>query len=162
MNRWLPHPLLTPILAVVWLLLNNSLAPGQILLGLFLGWALPRFTLVFWPDPIHIRRPAALLRLIGVFLHDVLIANLVVARLILAGPRRLRPAFVAVPLALRGDLGISLLANIICLTPGTVSAKLSPDRRTMIVHTLDTGDPEELVATIKARYERPLQEVFEC
>jgi multicomponent K+:H+ antiporter subunit E len=162
MKRWLPHPVLTPILAVVWLLLNNNVAPGHILLGLFLGWGIPRFTMVFWPDPVRIRRPGVLLRLTAVFLYDVLVANLAVAKLILVGPGHLRPAFVEVPLALRGDLGISLLANIICLTPGTVSAKVSSDRRTMIVHTLDTDDPDGLVATIKARYERPLQEVFEC
>lgn len=162
MKRWLPHPVLTPVLAAVWLLLNNSVAPGHILLGLFLGWAIPRFTLAFWPDPVRIRRPRVALRLCGVFLYDVLIANLAVAKLILAGPDGLRPAFVTVPLALRGELAISLLANIICLTPGTVSAELTPDRTALIVHTLDTDDPEELVATIKARYERPLQEVLEC
>jgi multicomponent K+:H+ antiporter subunit E len=162
MKRWLPHPVLTPVLAVIWLLLNNSVAPGQVLLGLFLGWAIPRFTLAYWPDPVRIRRPRVLLRLCAVFLYDVLIANLAVAKLILAGPGGLRPAFVTVPLALRGELGISLLANIICLTPGTVSAELTPDRSALIVHTLDTDDPEELVATIKDRYERPLLEVFEC
>jgi multicomponent K+:H+ antiporter subunit E len=162
MKRWLPHPVLTPVLALVWLLLSNSVAPGHILLGLFLGWAIPRFTLPFWPDPVRIRQPRVLLRLCGVFLYDVLIANLAVAKLILSGPSGLRPAFVTVPLALRGELGISLLANIICLTPGTVSAELTPDRSALIVHTLDTDDPEQLVATIKTRYERPLQEVFEC
>ena len=50
MKRWLPHPILTPALAVIWLLLNNSFAPGQILLGLLLGWSIPLFTLAFWPE----------------------------------------------------------------------------------------------------------------
>lgn len=162
MSHWLPHPILTPVLAGLWLLLNNSVAPGQVLLGLLLGWAIPRFTLAFWPERVRIHQPAALLRLLGVFAYDVVVANLAVARLILAGPRHLRPAFVTVPLDLRDDLAISLLANIICLTPGTVSAKLSEDRRLLLVHTLDTGAPAELVDAIKARYEAPLREVFEC
>lgn len=162
MKNWLPHPLLTPVLAAIWLLLNNSLAPGQILLGLLLGWAIPRFTLGFWPERVRIRRPAQLLRFAGVFLYDVLIANLAVARLILAGPRRLQPAFVVVPLDLRDDLAISLLANTICLTPGTVSAQLSADRRQLLVHALDCADPQALVATIKARFEAPLKEILEC
>ena len=162
MKDWLPHPLLTPLLAAIWLLLNNSVAPGQILLGLLLGWAIPRFTLAFWPERVRIRRPALLLRFASVFLYDVVIANLSVARLILAGPRRLRPAFVVVPLDLSDELAISLLANTICLTPGTVSACLSEDRRQLLVHALDCDDPQALVATIKTRFEAPLKEILEC
>jgi multicomponent K+:H+ antiporter subunit E len=162
MKRWLPHPLLTPLLAVIWLLLNNSAAPGQILLGLLLGWAIPRFALAFWPERVRIRRPALLLRFAGVFVHDVVVANLVVARLILGGPRRLCPAFVVVPLDLTDDLAISVLANTICLTPGTVSARLSADRRHLLVHALDCGDAQALVANLKTRLEAPLKEIFEC
>lgn len=161
MSRWLPHPLLTPALTLIWLLLNNSLAPGQVLLGLLLGWAIPWFSVAFWPEPVNIHRPAALLRLGGIFLYDLVIANLAVALLILRGPRVLRPAFVEVPLDLRDGLAISLLANLICLTPGTVSARLSPDRRRLLVHALDCGDTAELVATIKTRYEARLRETFE-
>lgn len=162
MTRWLPHPLLTLLLAAIWLLLNNSLAPGQVLLGLLLGWAIPRFTLAFWPQRVRVRRPALLLRFIGRFVADVIVANLVVARLILAGPRRLRPTFVVVPLDIADELAISLLANIICLTPGTVSARLSADRRQLLVHALDCADPAALVAALKTRIEAPLKEMLEC
>lgn len=161
MRRFLPHPLLTPILALVWLLLNNSAAPGHILLGLLLGWAIPWFTLRFWPKPVRIRRPLTLLRFIAVVLYDIVVANLVVARRILGRPDRLRPAFVSVPLELKTDLAISLLANTICLTPGTVSARLAPDRSTLLVHGLHVPDTTALLASIKQRYEAPLKEVFE-
>lgn len=160
-RRLLPHPLLTPILAAVWLLLNNSLALGHVLLGLLLGWLIPLFTLRFWPETVRIRRPGVLARFIGVFVLDVFVANLAVARLILGSPRRLRPALVEVPLELESDLAISILANTICLTPGTVSARLSPDRRTLLVHALDAPDPDAVRDDIKARYEAPLKEVFE-
>ena len=162
MKRWLPHPLLTPALTVIWLLLNNSAAPGQIMLGLLLGWAIPLFTQAFWPEPVRIYRPGALLRLVSVFFHDVLIANLTVARLVLAGPQALHPMFVQVPLDLHHDLAISLLVNITCLTPGTVSARLSQDQRFLLVHALDCKDPQALMATIKTRFEAPLKEMFEC
>jgi multicomponent K+:H+ antiporter subunit E len=161
MMRFLPHPLLTPILAALWLLLNNSFAPGHVVLGLLLGWAIPWFTLRFWPERVRIRRPLTLLRFIAVVLYDIVVANLVVARRILGRPARLQPAFVTVPLALETDLAISLLANTICLTPGTVSARLSPDRKRLLVHGLHVPDATALVATIKARYEAPLKEVFE-
>jgi multicomponent K+:H+ antiporter subunit E len=162
MKQWLPHPLLTPILALVWLLLNNTLAPGHVVLGLFLGWAIPRFTLAFWPEQVRIHRPFSLLRFAGVFLFDVLVANVEVARLVLAGPKALNPLFVRVPLDLTNDLGLSVLANTICLTPGTVSASLSADQRCLLVHALDCTDPDDLVRTIKTRFETPLMEIFEC
>ena len=162
MKRWLPHPLLTPVLAVVWLLLNNTLDVGQILLGLLLGWAIPRFTLIFWPERVRIYSLRAAGRFAAVFLHDVVIANLAVARLILAGPRALRPCFVVVPLDLTNDLAISLLANTICLTPGTVSARLSADRRSLLLHALDCADPVALAAEVKLRFEAPLKEMLEC
>ena len=161
MYRWLPHPLITLTLTLIWLLLVNSLATGQIVLGLLLGWAIPLFTLRFWPETPRIRRPGLLLRFTVRVLVDIVTANLTVARLILGRPERLRPAFVRVPLVLKSDLAISLLANTISLTPGTVSSQLSLDRHYLLVHTLDTADADELVTTIKSRYEKPLQEIFE-
>jgi multicomponent K+:H+ antiporter subunit E len=157
-----PHPLLTPILVSFWLLLSNSLAPGQILLGLFLGWVIPIYTQAYWPNTVIIKRPGRLVVFFGRFLVEILLANLAVARLILTGPRSLRPVFVVVPLQLRHELALSLLANIICLTPGTVSARLSKDRRELLVHALDCADPSALVAGIQQRFESPLQEIFEC
>jgi len=159
--RLLPHPILTPVLTLIWILLSNSLDPGNLLLGLLLGWAIPIFTLRFWPDRIRIHRPLTLLRFIGLLLHDILTANLTVAWLILRGSRRVAPGFVVVPLDLRSDLGISLLANTISLTPGTVSAWLDPERRNLVVHGLNVRNPEALIESIKQRYEAPLLEIFE-
>ncbi|MHB8948522.1 MAG: Na+/H+ antiporter subunit E [Rhodoferax sp.] len=162
MKRWLPHPLLTPVLALIWLLLNNSASVGQLVLGLLLGWAIPLFTLAFWPERVRLRRPFSMLRFLRFFLYDVLVANLTVARLVLVGPRALNPVFVQVPLDLRNELAISLLANTTCLTPGTLSARLSEDRRFLLVHALDCTDPQALIDTIKTRFEAPLKEIFEC
>jgi multicomponent K+:H+ antiporter subunit E len=161
MTRLLPHPVLTAALTLIWLLLVNSLAPGQVLLGLVLGIAIPRFSLRFWPDTIRIRRPLMLLALGARLAGDIVMANLAVAWRILRGPAHLKPGFVAIPLDLTSPLAVSLLANIICLTPGTVSALLSSDRRTLLVHALDLHDPLALTAAIKSRYELPLREVFE-
>lgn len=159
--RLLPHPVLTLALAVIWLLLVSSLALAHILLGGLLGWAIPLFTRAFWPDPVYIHKPLILIKFIGVVAWDIVMSNLIVARLILGRPAQLRPAFVVMPLALTSDLAISLLANTICLTPGTVSALLAPDRKTLLIHALDVDDSAALIATIQARYEAPLKEVFE-
>jgi multicomponent K+:H+ antiporter subunit E len=161
MRRFFPHPLLTITLAILWLLLVNQLSAGHLVLGTLLGWLIPFATSRFWPEQIRIRHPLTLLHYLAVFLVDVVRGSFHVAYLILRGPLPLRPAFVQVPLALRTDLAISLLANTISLTPGTVSALLSADKRTLIVHALDTRDADALVAEIKQRYEAPLKKVFE-
>lgn len=161
MRRFLPHPLLTLTLAILWLLLVNALTAGHVVLGALLGWLIPFATSPFWPERIRIRHPLTLLRFLGVFAIDIVRGSFLVAHLILRGPKRLRPTFVEVPLALETDLAISLLANTISLTPGTVSARLSADKRTLVVHTIDTGDAAALVAEIKQRYEAPLKRIFE-
>lgn len=161
MRRLLPHPLLTPILAILWLLLVNTIEPGQIVLGLFLGWLLPKLTLTFWPEQIRIHRPGLLLKFLGVFLLDIVLANFTVARLILGNPKNLHPVFVTIPLDVKSELAISFLANVISLTPGTVSSVVSLDHRYLLVHALNETDPAAMVATIKSRYEAPLKEIFE-
>ncbi|MHB1213497.1 MAG: Na+/H+ antiporter subunit E [Thiobacillus sp.] len=161
MKRLLPHPLLTITLALLWLLLVNRLNPGQLVLGALLGWLIPFATTPFWPEHIRIRHPLTLLHYVAVLVIDIVRSSFHVARLILVGPARLRPAFIQVPLALKTDLAISLLANTISLTPGTVSVLLSEDKRTLTVHTLDTDDTVALVAEIKQRYETPLKKIFE-
>jgi len=161
MRRLLPHPLLTLTLAILWLLLVNQFSAGHLVLGLLLGWLIPLLTSAFWPEHVRVRHTGALLRYLAVFVYDIVRGSFQVAWLILKGPARLKPAFVVVPLELRTDLGISLLANTISLTPGTVSSRLSADKRTLVVHTLNTDDPEALVAEIKQRYEMPLKKIFE-
>lgn len=161
MTRLLPHPILTPVLTVVWLLLNNSIEAGHILLGVILGWAIPVLTIRFWPETVAIRKPVTLIRYMAVLLFDIVAANFTVARLILGNPDKLQPVFVKLPLDLTSDLAISLLANSITLTPGTLSARLSEDCSYLLIHALNETDPEALVNTIKQRYERPLKEIFE-
>lgn len=161
MTRLLPHPLLTPALTGIWLLLNNSIEPGHILLGLLLGWIIPVLTIRFWPDKVAIRKPVVLLRFGFIFLYDIVVANFTVARLILGSPEKLTPAFVKLPLDLTSDIAISLLASSLTLTPGTLSARLSEDHSYLLVHALNETDPDTLIATIKQRYERPLKEIFE-
>ena len=160
MKRWLPQPLLSAGLLLVWLLLNNTLAPAHLLLGAVLAIVLPLLVAPLRPDPVRLRRPLLALRLLGRVLLDIVQANVQVAWRILGPEAALKPRFVWVPLDIRQPWGIATLAGIITLTPGTVSSDLSADRRYLLVHALNEDDPDALVATIKARYERPLMEIF--
>ncbi len=156
----MPAPLLSAALLVVWLLLNNTLAPGQILLGALLALVLPLLTDRLRPERAHLRRPVLAARLLLRVLWDIVLANFEVARRILGPEAALRPRFVWLPLDIRDPWGIAVLAGIITLTPGTVSSDLTADRRYLLVHALDVDDPAALVAAIKQRYERPLMEIL--
>ena len=164
-RRWLPHPLLSVLLAVCWLWLNNTLEPGHVLLGAGLGVGIPYITRRFWPEPLAIRRPLRVVEYAAVVLYDVVVANLEVAAIILGPLSRLRPAFVRVPLDLRTDFAVTVLASTVTLTPGTVSVEIEDDgtgRRLLVVHALRCLDPEGMAGTIKQRYERRLKEILEC
>lgn len=159
---WLPHPLLSLLLLTIWLLLNDSLAPGQILLGAMLGLLIPLFTKRFWAEAQLLRRPLLALRLTMLVLYDIVVANFVVSRTVLGPSEAIKPAFARVPLDVTGDFAITVLAAVISLTPGTISAELDADRRHLLVHALSEDDPELLVQLIKTRYETPIKEIFTC
>ena len=157
----IPHPLLTLLIVVVWVLLNG-ISWGAAVLGLFLGVVVPKLTSAFWPDRPLVKSPLTIVEYALIVLWDIVIANFQVAYLILF--RRgddLHSQFVTVPLDLRTPEAISALAGTITMTPGTVSATLSADGRALLVHCLETDDPEGTVSNIKARYETRLQRIFE-
>lgn len=161
-RRWLPYPLLSLSLLVVWLLLVNQFSVGHLLLGSFLGWGIALLTRALWIDATPIAHPFKLLRFVLRVLVDIVVANLDVAKRILGPMTELRPGFVEVPLELRDELALIMLTSIVSLTPGTVSADLSDDRSRLLLHCLDVPDPAAVIAEVKARYEAPLLEVFPC
>ncbi len=158
----LPHPGLSSFLLVLWLLLNNSAAPGHLVLGALLGVLIPLFTRRFWPERLGLARPGLMLRFSGRVLWDILVANFAVARVVLGPRSAIRPAFVRVPLDIHDDFPVTVLASVVSLTPGTVSADIDAERRNLLVHALSVSDTEALVQDIKARYEAPIKEIFAC
>ena len=157
---WLPHPLLSALLAGVFLLLYESLHPAQVLWAVILGVALPWLVRGFLGPASHVHAWGTALHFTFVVLWDIVVSNLTVARIVLDPSSRPRPAWVPVPLALRHEGAVTLLASIITMTPGTVSCVVDEGRRQILVHALDCADPTALAADIKARYEAPLQEIF--
>ncbi|MCW2293829.1 multicomponent K+:H+ antiporter subunit E [Pseudomonas sp. BIGb0408] len=161
-SRWLPHPMLTVLLTIIWLLMVNAPSFGHLLLGAFLGWGIAFLCQGFMLDVPRLRRPLLLCRYLLMVLWDIVVANLHVARLVLGPTRKLRPAFVEVPMAIENEFMLSVLACILSLTPGTVSSGLSNDHKTLLLHGLDVPDEQELITELKSRYEAPLMEIFEC
>lgn len=160
--RLVPHPILTFVIAAVWIALVNQLSLGQLVLGLMLGLLIPWFTSAYWPDRPVIKRPARILEYALVVLWDIVVSNVQVAYLVLfRRGESLRSQFVTVPVDLQTPEAITVLAGTITMTPGTVSADLAADGSAILVHCLETSDPDATVRQIKSRYERRLKEIFE-
>jgi multicomponent K+:H+ antiporter subunit E len=162
MRRVLPFPLLAAGLLAIWLPLNQSVAPGSVVLGgvaaLGACWALAALD----PPRARLRRPRAALRLALVVLVEVIRSNNAVARIILDPRRRDRQSgFVRIPLDMRDPYGLATLACIITATPGTLWVEYDSARSAILLHVLDLVDEETWVRTIKDRYERRLMEIFE-
>jgi multicomponent K+:H+ antiporter subunit E len=161
-RRWLPHPVTSALLLVVWLMLNYSYSPGQLLLGAAFGILIPLFTRRFFPEPVYLRRPATIARLLATVLWDIIVATFAVAHLAIGPTKRMRPRFLRIRVDLEDDFALTALASTISLTPGTVSAEISPDRSHLLVHALDVADEAALARVIKERYEAPIKEIFGC
>ena len=149
------------LLAVNWALLTGrfnleNLVAGFVI-GFFLLWVLRRAV----GQTDYFPRVGNAIAFFVNFLWELLLANLSVARTVLFEPReKINPAFVAIPLEAETDAEIALLANLITLTPGTLSLDVSEDRRTLYIHTLDVEDVDALRVEIKHRLERRLLEVM--
>jgi multicomponent K+:H+ antiporter subunit E len=149
-------------LLAMWLMLNDSLALGQWLLGIALVMFVILTSASMRPLRARLRRPWVMVRLAVHVLIDITRSNFEVLGIIL-GPaeRRRHGGFLEIPLDLRDPHGLAMLAAIVTSTPGTVWADLSADGTVLTLHVLELKDREYWLRTIKQRYERPLMEIFE-
>ncbi|MFG6433650.1 Na+/H+ antiporter subunit E [Roseateles sp. LYH14W] len=163
MKRWLPAPLLSAGLFALWLVLNQSLGLGHLLLGALVALAMPVLMAPLRPAAGPLRRPRQLVRLVLYVGVDVVKSALVVGRTVLRASRRPpQGRFVTVPMDLHHAHGLAALAIITTVVPGTVWSELAPDRSALLLHVfdLDAADEAAFIAHFKARYERPLLEIF--
>lgn len=162
------------LLALVWMILNNAYSPADFLVGLVVGFVVitvawralsrKRLTLRRW---FHLPTRGSYLRqgwrwmaFLGFALVSVIKANLDVARVVLSPRLNIRPGIVAIPLDVKSDLGITLLANLITLTPGTVTLDVATDRKTLYIHTIHVEDVATLRRVIKNDFERRVMELL--
>jgi multicomponent K+:H+ antiporter subunit E len=162
MKRFFPHPALSVAIFLLWMALNNASSLAHAVLALILAIGLPLLTHRFWPEhPPKVKLLPAI-RLFGVVLWDILMASIDVAKLVLGPTKRIKPAFIEVPLDMQDPFVGTLLASIVSLTPGTVSIDIDRSRWVLQVHALNVEDREVIIQSIKTRYEQPLKEIFSC
>jgi multicomponent K+:H+ antiporter subunit E len=156
-------PVLVLGLAVLWLVLNQSFALGQVVLGVLLGVLLAWAGSTLRPLHARVRRLDIALLLVGIVFYDIVRSNLHVAQVVLGltGKRVVRSDFLDIPLDLRDPHGLAALAVIVTATPGTVCAGFTPDGNWMRLHVIDLQDEAALTRLIKERYERRLMRIFQ-
>jgi multicomponent K+:H+ antiporter subunit E len=159
-KRLVPYPLRSAALLLCWLALNQSLHPAHWVMGAVIGLALAPALAALTPRVTTLRRAGLALRLFAIFLSDIVIANIEVARRILGPESAIRPRFVWVPLRIANPQGIAVFASMITMTPGTLSVDLSADRRWLLVHAFNVDDEAALIREVQQRYEQPLMEIF--
>lgn len=154
-----PHPLVSVIVGLSWLMLQHSASFGNVLLAVILGLAIPKMMQRFVVRTPNLDWGEAF-KLFFVVLWDIIVSNIKVAKLVLGSSKNLKPKWYRVPLETNHNQVNSLLAMIITTTPGTVSAGIDLDRGDILVHSLNTEDAQADIDEIKQRYEQPLIRIF--
>jgi multicomponent Na+:H+ antiporter subunit E len=154
--------LLTLVLALIWATVTGTFSLVNLGFGALIGVAALVLLREFLAPPRSLRLMKRILRLFGLFLYELMMSAIRVAGIVLDPKMKehLRPAIIAVPLDVESDAEITLLANMITLTPGTLSVDLSEDRRSLFVHVLTLEDKQAVIDGIKLGFEAQIREIF--
>ncbi|GAB4422200.1 MAG: Na+/H+ antiporter subunit E [Anaerolineae bacterium] len=153
--------LLNILLALAWTALTGQFDPVNFMSGFVLGY------LVLWlaqrmaGPSNYFKKVYQIISFVLFFMDALIRANLRVAYEVITPPYTMRPGIVAIPLEVKTDAAITLLANLITLTPGTLSLDVSADRRVLYVHSMYVDDVEQFRREIKEGFERRVLEVFQ-
>jgi multicomponent K+:H+ antiporter subunit E len=162
LRRLFPHPYLTLLLIVTWMLLVNGTKLGSLVMAIILGTIIPLMTSAYWPNRPRLRDPLGAIAYILIVLYDIVKSNFIVARIVLFMPNdKIQSRWIPIPIDLRTPEAITVLAGTITMTPGTVTADMSACGRVLLIHSLHAPDPDAIREEIKTRYEARLKRIFE-
>lgn len=147
-------------LAVGWAALFSAFTLSSLATGFAVGYGILWVLAPLFGDGRYCRRLFDLVRLVLFFLWDLLISSLQVAWDVITPTQRSQPGIIAVPIEARTDLEITTLANLVSLTPGTLSLDLDSDHKTLYVHAMFVDDPETIRRDIKTGMERRVLEAL--
>jgi multicomponent Na+:H+ antiporter subunit E len=148
------------LLALAWAAVTGSFTLPNLVFGLVLG-SLTLYLVREQRGPFRSAfRPGKVLSLALLFVKELILSAWRVARLVVSPRMELQPGIFAYPLKVDRDFEITLLANLITLTPGTLSVDVSDDKRLLYVHAIDCSDPEAAIKDIETGFERKILEAF--
>ncbi len=148
------------LLAIAWAAVSGSTSLHNLLLGFVLGAAVLAVVREPFGGSGYLRRFRLVLSLALLFLRELALSASAVALTVLRPKMRIQPGIFAFPLTVDRDFEITPLANLITLTPGTLSVDVSDDRKTLYVHALDCSDPKAARKAIAEGFERKIMEAF--
>ncbi|MBX3096446.1 MAG: Na+/H+ antiporter subunit E [Fimbriimonadaceae bacterium] len=152
-------------MALIWVAVTRVITPLNFTLGFALGFVILGLLGLrgVVDSPQYGRRVFKIVGFSAFFVYELVLANIRMASEVFRPRSELKPGVVAVPLDIKGDSAIAFLANVITLTPGTLSLDVSPDRKTLYVHVMKIkgGDVDKVVQEIKDGFERRLIELFD-
>ncbi|PAV28984.1 Na+/H+ antiporter subunit E [Virgibacillus profundi] len=147
------------IIAFMWMFLNESYsAPGFIggyLLGILLLFLLSKFI----PGTFYLKKFFKIISLILLFIKELISSNIDIVKLVYTPNPEVEPGIFALPIEVKSNWEITLLANLISLTPGTLSIAVSNDNKQLFIHAMDIDDIEESISSIKNTFEKAIMEV---
>jgi multicomponent Na+:H+ antiporter subunit E len=146
-------------IAFLWMFLTMSFNASTFIVGFLLGALMLWITQGFFPGRFYMNRVWAVIKLILLFFKELFMANIQVLFLIVQPKMPIKPAIFALPTVLEKDWEITLLSNLITLTPGTLVIDVSEDSKTLYIHALDYGDADDAINSIKNTFEKAIQEV---
>lgn len=149
--------LLNLLLALAWMALTGEFDPLNFATGFILGYLMLRLLQQPEDPKNYFQRATLVIRFAFFYLKELLVANFRVAVTVLSPKMKLTPAVVAIPLEARSDLSISLLANLITLTPGSLTLDISADCSVLYVHTMYAENIDNFRVSIKDLERRVLE-----
>lgn len=149
------------LLALAWATFSGSFSA----LNLLFGFALSIFALWLIRGEVgslgYFSRSSRIISLILLFLYELVMSAWRVAILVLSPRLDIKPGIFKFPLTVESDMEITILANMITLTPGTLSVDVSEDKKFIYVHAIDASDPEAARREITEGFERKIKEAFQ-
>jgi multicomponent Na+:H+ antiporter subunit E len=155
------------LFALSWLAVTGKFTWGQFSVGFILSYLI--MTYLFYNSKstyfngisrTFVRNYPKIVKLCFYFLWEIIISNLRVAYYVIMPNNRMKPGIIAVPLDIKTDVEIIMFANMITLTPGTLSLDISQDRETLYVHSIYIDDVEKFKSDLKNNLEKRIQEAF--
>lgn len=153
--------LLNILLTLAWIALTGEFSAGNFLVGFVVVSMLLTLTRQSEASNVYVRRAQRLAAFFFFFLQELVLSSLRVMVQVLSPHLNMQPAVVAVPLTVQSDAGITLLSNLITLTPGTLTLEVAEDRSQLFVHVMNVGDVAAFRRGIQTGFERRILELTE-
>lgn len=148
------------LLALVWTFLTGSFTPNTLIEGFIVGYLVLWLASPLYGPSTYFKKFRQTISFLFFFLRELVSASLRVAYIVIKPEMDIRPGIIAIPLDVKTNTEITLLANLITLTPGTLTLDISDDRRVMYVHAMNVTDVEAFRQEIKQGFERRVGELF--